>query len=52
MNKTDIVNSIPADLSLVTANGTDKANYSGALVYVADLEGKITKINLKVTPLM
>ena len=34
------------DLTVITANGTDKANYSGAMVYVADLEGKITKINL------
>ena len=46
VNKTDIVNSIPADISLVTANGTDKANYNGAIAYVADLEGKVTKINL------
>ena len=46
VNKTDIVNSIPADISLVTADGTDKANYNGAIAYVADLEGKVTKINL------
>tara|TARA_A100001015_G_scaffold284350_1_gene350712 strand:+ start:2365 stop:6063 length:3699 start_codon:yes stop_codon:yes gene_type:complete len=46
VNKTDIINSIPADISLVTADGTDKANYNGAIAYVADLEGKITKINL------
>jgi len=42
----NIVNSIPADLSVITADGTEKATYNGALVYAADLEGKITKINL------
>jgi len=42
----DIVNSIPADLSVITADGTEKATYNGALVYAADLEGKVTKINL------
>lgn len=42
----DIVNSIPTDLTVITANKTDKATYDGALIYAADLEGKITKINL------
>jgi len=42
----NIVNSVPADLAVITADGTEKANYNGGLVYVADLEGKITKINL------
>jgi len=46
VNKTDIVNSLPADLAVITANGTEKANYDGALIYAPDLEGKITKINL------
>ena len=46
VNKTDIVNAVPADLSVITADSTDKANYSGAIVYAADLEGKINKINL------
>jgi type IV pilus assembly protein PilY1 len=46
VNKTDIVNSLPADLSVITADGTDKANYDGALIYASDLEGKITKVNL------
>ena len=46
VNKTDIVNSLPADLSVITADGTNKANYNGALVYATDLEGKVTKINL------
>ena len=42
----DIVNSLPANLSVITADGTDKANYNGALIYATDLEGKLTKINL------
>jgi type IV pilus assembly protein PilY1 len=46
VNKTDIVNSLPADLTVITADGTNKANYNGALVYATDLEGKVTKINL------
>ena len=46
VNKTDIINSLPADLSVITADGTSKANYDGALIYASDLEGKITKINL------
>jgi type IV pilus assembly protein PilY1 len=45
-SSSNIVNSIPGDLAVITANGTGKANYNGALVYAADLEGKITKINL------
>ena len=44
--KNDIVNSLPADLSIITADGTNKANYNGALIYATDLEGKITKIDL------
>tara|TARA_A100001015_G_scaffold77929_1_gene86488 strand:- start:64 stop:3855 length:3792 start_codon:yes stop_codon:yes gene_type:complete len=44
--KNDIVNSLPANLSVITADGTNKANYNGALVYATDLEGKVTKINL------
>jgi len=46
VNKTDIVNSLPADLAVITADGTDKANYDGALIYAPDLEGKVTKVNL------
>jgi type IV pilus assembly protein PilY1 len=41
-----IANSIPADLTVITANGTDLAEYYGAMVYAADYEGKLTKINL------
>ena len=46
VNRTDIVNAVPSDLVVITANGTPKANYDGALIYAADLEGKITKVNL------
>ena len=44
--KNDIVNALPADLSVITADGTNKANYNGAMIYATDLEGKVTKINL------
>ena len=46
VNKTDIINSVPSNLSVVTADSTAKATYDGAIIYVGDLEGKITKINL------
>ena len=46
VNKNDIVNSVPADLTVITADGSRFADYEGAMVYVPDLEGKITKINL------
>jgi len=42
----DIVNSIPSDLTIITADSTENAKYHGALVYAFDLEGKVTKINL------
>ena len=41
-----IANSVPSDIIAVTANGTTKAQYYGAMLYVPDYEGKITKINL------
>ena len=44
-SKNDIVNSIPSSPVVITADAS-QANFSGALVYVNDLEGKITKINL------
>ena len=46
VNKKDIVNSLPSDLTVITANGTSKATYDGALIYASDLEGKITKVDL------
>ena len=42
----EIVNAVPADLTVITADGTSKANYDGALIYATDLEGKLTKIDL------
>jgi len=45
-SSSNIVNSIPSDLTVITADSTTKANYNGAIVYASDLEGKITKINL------
>ena len=41
----DIVNSTPSTPVVITADAAKEA-YSGALVYVNDIEGKITKINL------
>ncbi len=42
----DIVNSVPSSVVLVTPDTSVGLNYSGGLVYVSDLEGKITKVNL------
>jgi type IV pilus assembly protein PilY1 len=39
-------NFVTADLTVITANETSAATYNGAMVYAADIEGKITKINL------
>jgi Tfp pilus tip-associated adhesin PilY1 len=39
-------NSLISDLAVITANETNAATYNGAMVYAADFEGKITKINL------
>ena len=43
--KNDIVNSTPSTPVVITADAAKEA-YSGALVYINDIEGKITKINL------
>lgn len=42
----DIINSLPSTPVVINARNSGEAEYSGALVYLADLEGKITKINL------
>lgn len=42
----DITNSLPSTPVVINARNSGEAEYSGALVYLADLEGKITKINL------
>ena len=41
----NIVNSIPATPVVITSDAV-QGDFSGALVYINDLEGKITKINL------
>lgn len=42
-----ITNSVPADPVVITHdNAKSYANYKGAIIYINDLEGKITKINL------
>ncbi len=41
-----IANSVPATLTAITPDTTTKAKYRGAMLYVADLESKLWKINL------
>jgi len=41
-----IFNSVPAFLTAITPDSSDKADYTGALVYFSDLEGKLWKLNL------
>ena len=42
----EIVNSVPSDITLITADTSDKASFDGAMAYVTDMEGKVTKVNL------
>ena len=42
----DIVNSTPASPVLITPDTARGVTYSGGLLYLSDLEGKITKFNL------
>ena len=42
----NIVNSTPASAVLITPDTARGINFSGALLYISDLEGKITKFNL------
>ena len=42
----NIANSVPTTPIVITADQVMSADFRGALVYVNDLEGKITKINL------
>ena len=44
--ESDIVNSIPNSPVVVTADTATGISFSGALVYINDFEGKVTKINL------
>jgi type IV pilus assembly protein PilY1 len=41
-----IYNTVNTNLTVIQRDGTAKANYYGALVYVADLENKLWKIDL------
>ena len=41
-----ITNSIPSSPIVITADNARGADWRGALVYINDLEGKVTKINL------
>ena len=41
-----ITNSVPSSPVVITAHNAPTADWRGALVYINDLEGKITKINL------
>ena len=45
-NAGGVANSVPADISLVTADTTNLAKFKGAMAYVTDLESKLWKINL------
>ena len=45
-NNLDIVNSVPGSPVVITADQARGIKFKGALVYVNDFEGKITKVNL------
>ena len=42
----NITNSMPADMVAITPDTTSIANYKGAMIYGADVEGKLWKLNL------
>ena len=42
----DITNSIPSTPVVITADSSFGVSYAGALVYLNDLEGKVSKVNL------
>lgn len=46
LNTNDIVNSTPGTPVVITPDTARGVQYRGALVYLSDLEGKITKFNL------
>ena len=45
LKTSDIVNSVPASVTLITADKARGVDFRGGLVYASDLEGKITKFN-------
>ena len=40
-----VINSVPAALTPIIPENTSIANYSGAMVYFADYEGKLWKVS-------
>ena len=46
----DIVNSVPSSIVLVTPDTARGLLFAGGLAYISDLEGKITKVNLTNMP--
>ena len=45
-NNNRITNTVPASMTAITPDSSDKANYTGAMVYFADLESKLWKLDL------
>ena len=45
-NSNRLTNTVPASMTAITPDSSDKANYTGAMVYFADLEGKLWKLDL------
>ncbi|MBT4668927.1 MAG: PQQ-binding-like beta-propeller repeat protein, partial [Candidatus Ruthia sp.] len=41
-----LTNAVPTSMTAITPDSSDKANYTGAMVYFADLEGKLWKLDL------
>ena len=46
IDNNDIENSIPAPVVAITPDSASSANYKGAMIYFADLEGSLWKLNL------
>ena len=46
----DIINSVPSSIVLVTPDTARGLTFAGGLAYISDLEGKITKVNLTNMP--
>ena len=46
----DIINSVPSSIVLVTPDTARGLLFAGGLAYISDLEGKITKVNLTNMP--
>jgi type IV pilus assembly protein PilY1 len=45
-NNNKLTNTVPAAMTAITPDSSDKANYTGAMIYFADLEGKLWKLDL------